>query len=334
MPLPRQGWRRRTAEFFARVALARRCPASLLATVGREKARLLESNRALGTAHGGSEIYRRERPLELDLRPPPRPADARDRELDPRFAADFLPPELRAADFRPPDLRPPERLDGRVDDFRLPDDAFRPDFLVPEDLDAPAEVFLRPPPEDLRLLDPPDRVDAPDLLAPPELPDALEPPEPPADRLDPADVPALRVELEDPAVRVELEDPLSEELERLAPPNAPVPAPEVEAGGTAAPAPPPNDPPPEAPPPVALLPPPKAPPPVALPPPEPVPAKDDSCFLPDPFGRPLLPRGAPPPNRSSSSSSSSSSPSATTVASVSASSSSSESSALSQRRSL
>src|SRR4051812_38253373 len=316
MPLPRQGWRRRTAEFFARVALARRCPASLLATVGREKARLLESNRALGTAHGGSEIYRRERPLELDLRPPPRPPEARDRELDPRFAADFLPPELRAADFRAPALRAPERLDGRLEDFRAPDDAFRPDFFPSEDLDAPPEVFLRPPPDDLRLLDP------------------LEPLEPPAERLDPADVPALRVELEDPAVRVEPEDPLSEELDRLAPPNEPLPAPEVEAGGTAAPAPPPNDPLPEAPPPVALLPPPKAPPPGALPPPEPVPASDDSCFLPDPLGRPLLPRGAPPPNRSSSSSSSSSSPSATTVASVSASSSSSESSALSQRRSL
>ena len=70
-------------------------------------------------------------------------------------------------------------------------------------------------------------------------------------------------------------------------------------------------------------------------PPSPPPVSVDSCRFPEPFGRPLLPLGAPPPKRSSSSSSSSaSSPSLTTVASESTSSSSSVSSALSHRRSL
>jgi len=194
-------------------------------------------------------------------------------------------------DFRPPDFRAPDRLDDLLDDFRPPDDALRPDFFPPDDLDAVFAAFFRLPPAAFRLLDPP--VDPlVGLLAEPDVP-----PERVAG-LD--DDPPLPNELGRPAL-ADVPEPRPEvvpEEERLLP-NAELP---------------------EAPPPPM----PPSPPPL-LPPP----VRDDSCFLPEPFGRPLLPLGAPPPKRSSSSS-----PSATTVASVSGSSSSSASSALSQRRSL
>src|SRR6476646_1108694 len=110
MPPPRQGWRRPTAGSSARVLLARlarlRCPASLLVFRSAKKKRgYLESNRALGTAHGGTGIYRLERHFDPDFRAPPRFAD-------PRLALDFRPPEL---DFRLADFRAPDRLEDLLD---------------------------------------------------------------------------------------------------------------------------------------------------------------------------------------------------------------------------
>lgn len=256
----------------------------------------------MGTAHGGTEIYRLERLFDPDFRPPARLLEPRDLDADPR-PEDFRPPELRPPDFRAPPFLAPDRLDFLAAAFRPPDDDFRPDFRPPDDLEELREAFFLLPPLDLRLL---------------ELPDPLDPVE---DRLLAPDV--LPVRADDP---VEPDEPalLPNELGR-APPEVPPPRPDAVPEDDE---PPPNPELPEldpVPPPLKTL---------EAPPPLPPPVSEDSCFLPEPFGRPRLPLGAPPPKRSSSSSSSSSSPSATTVASVSVSSSSSESSALSQRRSL
>jgi hypothetical protein len=243
------------------------------------------------------------RPLlrEADLERAPARADPPRRE-----DAAFLPPEdFRAPPFFAPPFRPPDalRAAGRdVPRFRAGDVFFAPDFRPPEEprdaLDVLPPLFLEPS-LDAFPRDPLPRDDPPDSV-----------------RLPPEDAPLLvPVDAEVPDTKV-LRPSDVEEL----PPAPPIePPPEDEPLPNAEPAP-------EVAPPAA--------PPLVLPP-KPPPVRVDSCFFPDPFGRPLRPRGAPPPNRSSSSSSSSpSSPSATTVASESTSSSSSASSALSQSRSL
>src|SRR4029079_4362743 len=74
-------------------------------TLVKEKARLLESNRASSTAHGGRRIYLRERPLDPVFLPPPLFPRALDDPLDlaPRLAeacrAAFLAPPFFAAAF-------------------------------------------------------------------------------------------------------------------------------------------------------------------------------------------------------------------------------------------
>src|SRR3954471_1724301 len=291
-------------------------PRNCLRTTGcsRKKARLLESNRASGTAHGGRENYRLDRFFEP---PPLRPPD-----FDPPL--DRLPEAFRADVFLPPDLRAPAFFAPPARDavFRVPPAFFPVDFLPLEDRDALLVAFFLDPPDDPDvdpLVDPdPDRLAELDG-APVPPPEAIPPPDRPLLELDPVPV---RPELEaaPPPTDGVREEPNPDEV----PPNPPLGVVEV----------PPS---PELPDEPELVPPrPPSPPPAALPPPPalPPPASEDSCFLPDPFGRPLLPRGAPPPKRSSSSSSSSSSASLTTVASESVSSSSSASSALSHRRSL
>ena len=104
----------------------------------QEKARLLESNRALGTAHGGMRIYLFERPFDPPFLAPP--LRLRDLEAPPDRALVFFPAE----DFRPAAFRvgafflPPAR--GLA---FFPADAFRaPDFF-PEDFfaDFPAPAL-------------------------------------------------------------------------------------------------------------------------------------------------------------------------------------------------
>jgi hypothetical protein len=90
----------------------------------KEKARLLESNRASGTAHGGRRNYLRFRPLDPVFLPPPDPRDLDDpfdlvpprlaeafrapAFLPPAFFAFFVPPELALAALRAPeDFLPP-----------------------------------------------------------------------------------------------------------------------------------------------------------------------------------------------------------------------------------
>lgn len=244
----------------------------------QEKARLLESNRALGTAQGGMRAYLFERPFDPPfLAPPLRLRDLGappDRDLPALRAEDFRPPAfLPAAFFLPPD-RPLASF---------PADAFRaPDFFPPEAFFAgfPAAAL--------------GAVEAGRDVAAGRL--ALVPP---------LDARPAAAEPEPNGVRP-------------AAPAAAAPAPKALL---------------DAPLPYGELPPAPLEPPAG--PPEPPPVSVDSCRFPEPFGRPLLPLGAPPPKRSSSSSSSSaSSPSLTTVASESTSSSSSASSALSHRRSL
>lgn len=244
----------------------------------QEKARLLESNRALGSAQGGMRIYLFERPFDPPFLAPP--LRLPDLEAPPDRALVFFPAE----GFRPPAFLvatfflPPDR--GLA---FFPADAFRaPDFFPPEDFfaDFPAPAL--------------EAVEAGrdvatgrlTLVPPPGARPAAAEPEPNGVR--PA-APAAAA----PAPKALLDAPLPYGELLLAP---------LEPPAT---------------------------------PPEPPPVSVDSCRFPEPFGRPLLPLGAPPPKRSSSSSSSSeSSPSLTTVASESTSSSSSASSALSHRRSL
>ena len=104
----------------------------------QEKARLLESNRALGTAQGGMRVYLLERPFDPAFLAPP----LRLRDLEAPPDRDF--PALRAEDFRPAAFRAPA--------FFLPPDRalaffpaeafFAPDFFPPEaffaDFPAPA----------------------------------------------------------------------------------------------------------------------------------------------------------------------------------------------------
>jgi hypothetical protein len=206
---------------------------------------------------------------------------------------------LRLRGFAPPRARAVVRL--LPPDFREP--VFFADFLAPLFREAvffaPLDFFLEVG-RDLELLRPPEAFRALDFPAP--------------DDRDEVEVVELLLGID--GVRAAEVEPLPNPLLPLVevpPAPAPVIAPE-------------EVPPKLVPPRPGLLVPPLL--------PSPPPVSVDSCRLPDPLGRPLLPLGAPPPKRSSSSSSSSPSSSATTVASESTSSSSSASSALSQRRSL
>src|SRR6185295_17893834 len=218
-----------------------------------------------------------------------------------RFDRFFEPPPFFAFDLEPP-----------FEPLLAP---FREAALAPPDLRAPAFFFAPPP--GLRALFAAPPFLAADLLAPDDFEALLAagalgiPDGRPAELVEPVVLPAAD---DEPAPEGEVRPAMLDEV--------PLPKAPLEAGV-------------EVPPKLELPPdPPKLPRPPAPPPLAPPPVSDESCFLPDPLGRPLLPLGAPPPKRSSSSSSSSSSPSLTTVASESASSSSSASSALSHRRSL
>lgn len=98
----------------------------------QEKARLLESNRASGTAQGGNPIYRLERRLDPAFLAPP----LRLRDLEAPPDRDLL--ALRVEGFRPPAFRAPAFFlppDRALPDF--PAAAFRaPDFFRPEELFA------------------------------------------------------------------------------------------------------------------------------------------------------------------------------------------------------
>ena len=115
----------------------------------QEKARLLESNRASGTAHGGRKNYLRERPFEPELFPLPRALDPPlGRELAPRRVEAFLAALPRLAFgalflalFFPAAFRPP------APDLALLAPDFCPAaFPVPEDLEALFAAFLGVPP--------------------------------------------------------------------------------------------------------------------------------------------------------------------------------------------
>jgi hypothetical protein len=102
----------------------------------QEKARLLESNRALSTPQGGIRVYLLERPFD----PPFLALPLRLRDLEAPPDRDLL--ALRADDFRPPAFRAPVFFLPPARGLAFfPADAFRAaDFFPPEDffVDFPA----------------------------------------------------------------------------------------------------------------------------------------------------------------------------------------------------
>lgn len=145
--------------------------------MGHGKARLLESNRAWGTAHGSERIYLLERPFDRAfLAPPLRP---RDLEAPARRAEG-----LRAAAFRAPAFLP--FAFSAFFAFRAPEDFRAADFFLPDDREELfAAFFFAPPLEAL----PPERALGADPLA-----------------LDPAAVP-FPLEVDPNDVRLALDAP-------------------------------------------------------------------------------------------------------------------------------
>jgi hypothetical protein len=103
----------------------------------KEKARLLESNRASGTAHGGRRIYLRFRPLDAVFLPPPDP-----RDFDDPFG--LAPPRLAEA-FRAPAFLAPPFLPPAFFAFFVPPELALAALRAPEDFLPPLLACFRTP---------------------------------------------------------------------------------------------------------------------------------------------------------------------------------------------